>query len=219
MGHPVLWDFVNAVEGDEEEVDGQGHPEGEEYVRDVEAGVKVGADAGGESEGGVEASSVRGCCGGDSSKEADAEGVGGEEQGQDGEGERYAGGPVMDAEEMHGGGGHPVHERGFVEEADAVDVRRDVVVAEEHLAGDLDVDGVNVVEEAGGEEAADLKDEPGEDEDGEGAWAPETRGGGCRRGDHGMGFGGLGMGAGHWMGASLLCSRLRWWMGGQSAGR
>jgi hypothetical protein len=28
----------------------------------------------------------------------------------------------------------------------------------EHLAGDLDVDGVDVVEEAGGEEAADLED-------------------------------------------------------------
>jgi hypothetical protein len=27
-----------------------------------------------------------------------------------------------------------------------------------HLAGDLDVDGVDVVEQAGGEEAADLKD-------------------------------------------------------------
>ena len=29
-------------------MDGEGHPEGEEDVRDVEAGVKVGADAGGE---------------------------------------------------------------------------------------------------------------------------------------------------------------------------
>jgi hypothetical protein len=42
----------------------------------------------------------------------------------------------------------------------------------EHLAGDLDVDGVDVVEQAGGEEAADLKDEPGEDEDDDGAWGP-----------------------------------------------
>jgi hypothetical protein len=46
----------------------------------------------------------------------------------------------------------------------------------EHLAGDLDVDGVDVVEETGGEEAADLEDEPGEDEDDEGAWVPETAG-------------------------------------------
>ncbi|MGH9596928.1 MAG: hypothetical protein ACRD3K_09040 [Edaphobacter sp.] len=44
----------------------------------------------------------------------------------------------------------------------------------EHLAGDLDVYGVDVVEEAGSEEAADLEDEPGEDEDDERAWAPET---------------------------------------------
>jgi hypothetical protein len=50
-------------------------------------------------------------------------------------------------------------------------------VALHHLAGDLDVDGVDVVEEAGGEEAADLEDEPGEDEDCDGAWAPAVWGG------------------------------------------
>jgi hypothetical protein len=47
-------------------------------------------------------------------------------------------------------------------------------VALHHLAGDLDVDGVDVVEEAGGEEATDLEDKPGEGEDGDGAWAPEA---------------------------------------------
>jgi hypothetical protein len=50
-------------------------------------------------------------------------------------------------------------------------------VALHHLAGDFDVDGVDVVEQAGGEEAADLEDEPGEDEDCEGAWAPAGEGG------------------------------------------
>ncbi len=50
--------------------------------------------------------------------------------------------------------------------------RGDVVVALHHLAGDLDVDGVDVVEQAGGEEAADLEDEPCQDEDGDGVWAP-----------------------------------------------
>jgi hypothetical protein len=45
-------------------------------------------------------------------------------------------------------------------------------VALHHLASDLDVDGVDVVEQAGSEEAADLEDKPGEDEDGDGAWAP-----------------------------------------------
>ena len=73
---------------------------------------------------------------------------------------------------MHRGGGHPVEERWFVEEADAVDVRGDVVVALHHLACDFDVDGVDVVEQAWSEKAADLKNEPGEDEDDEGAWAP-----------------------------------------------
>jgi hypothetical protein len=51
----------------------------------------------------------------------------------------------------------------------------------EHLAGDLDVDGVDVVEEARVEEAADLEDEPGEDEDRDRARAPEAaRRGGLR---------------------------------------
>ncbi len=78
----------------------------------------------------------------------------------------------MDAEEVHGACCHPVHQGRLVKEADAVDVGSDVVVAEHHLAGDFDVDGVDVVEEAGGEEAADLEDEPGEDQDCERAGAP-----------------------------------------------
>ena len=120
---------IDAVEGDEEEVDGEGHPEGEQDVGDVEAGVEVGADAGGQGEGGVEASAVGVCGGRDCGEEADAERVDGEQEREDAEGEREAGGPVVDAEEVHGAGGHPVHEGRLVEEADAVDVGRDVVVA------------------------------------------------------------------------------------------
>ena len=71
----------------------------------------------------------------------------------------------MNAEDVHGAGGEPVHEGRLIEEADAVDVRGDEVVPLEHLAGDLDVDGVDVIEEAGGEEAADVQDEPGEDDE------------------------------------------------------
>jgi len=72
---------------------------------------------------------------------------------------------------------------GRFEEADAVDVGSDVVVALHHLAGNLDVDGVDVVEEAGGEEATDLEDKPGEDEDEYGARAPaRARCGGSMKG-------------------------------------
>ena len=49
-------------------------------------------------------------------------------------------------------------------------------MALEHLAGDLDVDGVDVVEKAGREEAAELEDGPGEEDEGEGAWAPAAGG-------------------------------------------
>ena len=88
---------------------------------------------------------------------------------EDGEGERKTGGPVVLAEEMHGACGQPVQEGRLVEEADAIDVRGDVVVAVEHLAGDLDVDGVDIVEEARREEASDLQDEPDENKDCDGA--------------------------------------------------
>ena len=73
---------------------------------------------------------------------------------------------------MHGAGGHPIKEGWFVEEADAVDVGSDVVMALHHLAGNLDVDGVDVVEKAWSEEAADLEDQPCEDDDQEGAATP-----------------------------------------------
>ena len=167
---------LEAIERDEEEVDGEGHPERDEDVGDVEAGVEVGADGGGHGEGGVEAGAVGVVVGGEVREEADAEGVDGEQKGEDAEGEGEAGGPVVDAEEAHGAGGHPVHEGRLVEEADAVDGGGDEVVALQHLAGDLDVDGVDVVEQAGGEEAADLQDEPGGDECREGGEAPAADG-------------------------------------------
>jgi hypothetical protein len=73
---------------------------------------------------------------------------------------------------MHEACGHPVEEGWLIEEADAVDVGGDVVVASEHLASDLDVNGVDIVEQARCEEASDLEDRPSEDEDDDGAWAP-----------------------------------------------
>ena len=80
-------------------------------------------------------------------EEVDGEGhPEGEEESEDGEGEGEAGGPVVRAEDVHGAGGHPVEEGRLVEEADAVDVGRDVVVALHHLASDFDVDGVDVVQ-------------------------------------------------------------------------
>src|SRR5581483_5296745 len=174
---------INAIEGDEEEVDGEGHPEGDEDVRDEEAGVEPGADGERHGEGGVEAAAVGGVGGRDGGEEADAERVDGEEEREDAEGEWEAGGPVVDAEEVHGAGGEPVHEGRLVEEADAVDEGRDEILAEEHLAGDFDVDGVDVVEQAGGEDAAEVEDEPGKGDEREGAEAPGAgRGGGASGG-------------------------------------
>ena len=72
----------------------------------------------------------------------------------------------MDAEEFEAGGDGPVEERGLFEVADAVGVEGDPVVAEEHLAGDLGVDGVGVVEEGRSEEGeAGIEEEPEGEED------------------------------------------------------
>jgi hypothetical protein len=72
----------------------------------------------------------------------------------------------VDAEEFEAGGDAPVEEWGLFEVADAVGVEGDPVVAEEHLAGDLGVDGVGVVEEWRGEEGeAGIEEKPEGDED------------------------------------------------------
>ncbi len=165
-------------------MDREGHPEGDEDVRDVEAGVEPRADGERDGESGVKAATIGRVRGRDGGEEADAERVDGEEKSEYSEGEGETRGPVVDAEEMHPAGGEPVHEGRLVEEADAVDVGRDVVVAEHHLAGDLDVDGVDVVEQAGGEDASEVEDEPGKGDEAERGPAPRSsRGGGSSAGE------------------------------------
>ncbi len=78
----------------------------------------------------------------------------------------------MRTEDAHGGGGHPVHQWRFVEEAHSVDIGNDIVVSREHLARDLGVNGVDIVEQAGSKEAANLKNEPDQDDDRDRGWTP-----------------------------------------------
>ena len=95
---------MEALERDEEGVDGESHPEGDHDVGDVEAGVEVGADRGGERESGVESGAV-GVTGQDAAEETQAERVGGEQQGQRQQREGKAAGPVGLPEDGHGAGG------------------------------------------------------------------------------------------------------------------
>lgn len=157
--------LTDAVEGDEEEMNPKGHPERKEDVGNKEARVEIRSDTGGQRKGGVEASAIGRIGRRDGPEEADAQSVDGEEKRQYAECERKAGSPVVGAEDVHGGGCHPVHQGRFVEEAHAVDVRGDVIVAHEHLSRDLGVDGVDVVEQAWGKEASNLKNEPGDEDD------------------------------------------------------
>src|SRR5207237_3920484 len=80
--------------------------------------------------------------------------------------------PIVHAEDVHRAGGEPVYERRLVKEADAIDVGRHVVVTDRHLAGDFEIYRVNVVQQTRREEAPDVENEPGEDDDSERAGAP-----------------------------------------------
>ena len=170
----VLAGVFGAVEA----VEGEGGPEADHGVGDGDAGEEEDAEAGEGDEGGVEAGVGAG-------EEAAGEGFGEEGEGEDGEGERNAGGDgeslwAGGAEELrdaHGGGHGPVEERGLLEVADAVGVEGDVVVAEEHLAGDFGVDAVGVVEQRGRDEGeAGVEGDP-EQEDAEERGAGAGRGG------------------------------------------
>ena len=154
--------------GGEEDADGE--------VRDVDAGEDEDAEAGEGDEACVEAglllvwfAELRGGSAGEELSE--------EREGQDGEGQGQAGCCGGRAEDLDGCGFRPVVEGGFFQVADAVGVKGDGVVAEEHLAGDLGVDGVGVVEERWGEEGeGGVEDEPeGEEDEAVGA---EVGGGG-----------------------------------------
>ncbi len=139
--------------------EGEGDPEADKGVGDGDAGEDEDAEGGQGDEGGVEsgAGGVKGAAG---------EGLEGEGEGEDGESEGEAGGGGAHAEHLHAPGHGPVEEGGFLEVADAVGVEGDPVVAEEHLTGDLGVDGVSVVEEGWGEEGEGaVEDQPEGEED------------------------------------------------------
>ena len=141
--------------GEPEGVEGEGGEEADGCVGDEDAGEEEDAEAGEQDERGVEAG-AGGCFGSVSAVEdAAGEGFEEEDEGEDGEGERDARGDgegagrgcAEELGEAHGCGHGPVKERCLLEVADAVGVEGDVVVAEEHLAGDFGVDAVGVVEE------------------------------------------------------------------------
>jgi len=167
--------LLKSFEGDEEEVDGERHPQGDDQVGDVEAGVEVGSYGGGQGQRGIESSSVGVPLGRDGGVEAQAERVDGEQQCEHAQRQRNARGPVVLAEEAHGAGGHPVHQRRLVEEAQAVDVGRHEIVTMQHLPSDLDVNGVDIVQQPGREQAASLQHQPCKDDDRDRTRIPAAR--------------------------------------------
>jgi hypothetical protein len=166
MGHPIfpgslgtLGFWLSGLLYSPVAVEGEGEPEADDGVGDEDAGEDEDAEAGEEEESSVEA----GACGVEG---AAGEGFDDECQCEDGECEGEACGGGADTEEFEVGGHGPVEEWGFFEVADTVGVESDPVVAKEHLAGDLGVDGVGVVEEWRGDEGeTGVKEEPECEED------------------------------------------------------
>jgi len=165
---------VDAIEGDEKQVDAQRHPQAEDDVGNVETGKEVWSDAGRHCQSGIETAAIRGVRWRRVAEEADSEEVDADKKGCDGQCQWNSGGPIRFSEEVHGAGGHPVHERGFVEEANAVDVRGYEVVTMQHLTSNFDVDGIDIVEQSGGKDPTELEDDPSQEDDCAGARIPTT---------------------------------------------
>ncbi len=158
-------------------------PEADGDVGDGDAGEDEDAEAGEKNQRGIQT-----CAGG--AERSAAEGFNRQCQCKHGEGQRQAGGGGVDAEELETGGHAPVEQRRFFEVADAVRVERDPVAADEHLAGDLGVDRVGVVEQRRRQQReAGVEEEPQRKQDkaiagcaGVGSWAGYRHG---RRGERG----------------------------------
>jgi hypothetical protein len=164
MGVLVLW--LVGLFGEPVAVEGEGEPEADHCIWDGDAGEDEDAEAGEEDEAGVEAGSGAGFRSLKATEGAAGEGFDDECQRENCECEWETGGGGADAEEFEAGGHAPVEERGLFEVADTVGVEGDPVVAEEHLAGDLGVDGVGVVEQWWGDEGeACVEEEPESEKD------------------------------------------------------
>jgi len=145
-----------------EAVESPGEPEADHGVRNRNAGEKEDAEAGKQDERGVEASSG-------ADEKAAGESFKQEREPEDrkpkrdarGSGERAGPGRAEEHGELHAGGHRPIEQWSFFKVADAVGVKRDVIVTEEHLASNFDVDGVSVVQQRRREEGeARIEGEP-----------------------------------------------------------
>ena len=133
---------------------GDGEPQAEHRIGNGDAGEEEKSEAGEQDERGVEA-------GAGAAKGPPRECLHREGEGENSQRERNAGRGCADSEELEAGGHRPVEQRRLLQVANAVGVERDPIVAQEHLARDLGVDRVGVVQQGGTEESeAGVKDDP-----------------------------------------------------------
>ncbi len=133
-------------------VQSKGEPKRDEDIGNKDAGVEIRAKGEPQSKRGVESG------GGVKVKMADGEG--GQQQGEHGERQRQARGPIGCAEQFIAGGHAPVEQRRFFQVSQAVDVEGGPVVAEHHLARGLGVHGIGIVEQRRAPDAGNVEGKP-----------------------------------------------------------
>ena len=163
---------LRSLDGNEEKVNAERHPKGEDDVGNEETRVQVRAKRCAEGDGGVECGTIWAADGRDVGEETQAKRVSRKQQQKGEDGERKSTGPVERAEQMHAAGGQPVEQRWLVKEADAINCGRHEVVANQHLARDFEVHGVHVIQQARREQTAYIEQEPEQTDQSEGPTRP-----------------------------------------------
>jgi len=166
--------------GTPEEIEGEGGPKAEEDVGQEEMAEEEDAAGGEQTKRGVEGRGGR-------VEDPAAEGEGGDDDAEDGDGDREARGPAGDVEEAEADSDGPVEEGRMVRIADAVGEGGEPVARGEHLAGDLGAESIGAVEERGLDEGKRSVEEHPEAEQGKDEALGRAQGGhplqgtGCSR--------------------------------------
>ena len=138
----------SAIQAAQEAIEANAEEQCQQHIRDEVAGEEKDAGGGEDAEGGVGGGALSPC------EKRPSPGERGQQQ--DGERERQVGGEDVEAEELVVDSGHPIGKRWLFKVADAVDVERDPVAGERHVAGGAGMGRISVIKQAGGEEGAEI---------------------------------------------------------------
>ena len=137
--------LTQSIQRDKKAMHAKRHPQADEQIGNEESRVKIWPDCRSKRQRPVERSTLL--------KQTQPKRIDRKEQRQHGNAQWQPSSPVMLAENAHRASRHPVHQRRLIEEAYAIDIGRDEVVPMQHLARNLDVDGVHIIQQSRRKEA------------------------------------------------------------------